>query len=68
MGNKHLCLPFASEVQYRECVDDPAPYRQYLAEMRSQDPALFPQEMDQGFPLHDCYVSSKQELIMRRIT
>ena len=67
MGNKHICLPFASAVQYREYVDDPAQYRQYLAEMLSQYPALFPQEMDQGFTLHDCYVSIKQELIMRRI-
>jgi hypothetical protein len=31
-------------------------------------PALFPQEMDQGFPLHDRSVSSKQVLLMRRIT
>ena len=23
MGNKHICLPFASEAQYREYVDDP---------------------------------------------
>ena len=68
MGHKPICLPFASAVQYREYVDDPAPYRQYLAEMLSQYPELFPQEMDQGFPLHDCYVSLTQELIMRRIT
>jgi hypothetical protein len=68
MGTKHICLPCASDVQYREYVDDPAPYRQYLAEMLSQYPALCPQALDQGFPLHDGYVSSKQELIRRRIT
>ena len=67
MGNKHICLPFASEVQYREYVDDPAQYRQYLAEMLRQYPELFPQDMDQGFTFHDCYVSIKQDLIMRRI-
>ena len=67
MGNKPICLPCASEVQYREYVDDPAQYRQYLAEMLSQYPELFPHDMDQGFPLHDCYVSIKQALIMRRI-
>ena len=39
-----------------------------MAEMLRQYPALLPQEMDQGFPLHDCYVSRKQELSMRRIT
>ena len=68
MGTKHICLPFASEAQYREYVDDPAQYRQYLGEMLSQYPELFPQEMDQGFPLHDSYASIKQDLIMRRIT
>ena len=67
MGNKHICLPFASEGQYREYVDDPAQYRQYLAEMLSQYPALFPQEMDQGFTFHDCDVSIKQDRLMRRI-
>jgi hypothetical protein len=67
MGHKHICLPFASEGQYREYVDDPAQYRQYLGEMLSQYPELFPQDMDQGFTLHDSYVSIKQDLIMRRI-
>ena len=68
MGHKPICLPCASEGQYREYVDDPAQYRQYLGEMLRQYPALFPQEMDQGFPLHDSYVSITQDLIMRRIT
>jgi hypothetical protein len=68
MGHTPICLPFASAGQYREYVDDPAPYRQYLAEMLRQYPALCPQEMDQGFPLHDCSVSIKQALSMRRIT
>ena len=36
--------------------------------MLSQYPELFPQDMAQGFPLHDSYVSIKQDLIMRRIT
>src|SRR5512134_636037 len=67
MGNKHICLPFASEGQYREYVDDPAQYRQYLNEMLSQHPELFPQDMDQGFTFHDAYVSGKQDLIVRRI-
>ena len=41
MGNKHSCLPCASEVQYREYVDHPAQYRQYLSEMLRQYPELF---------------------------
>ena len=68
MGHKHICLPFAREGQYRAYVDDPAQYRQYLGERLRQYPELFPQDMDQGFPLHDSYVSSKQDLSMRRIT
>jgi hypothetical protein len=65
MGHTHICLPFASAGQYRAYVDAPAQYRQYLGEMLRQCPALFPQDMDQGFTLHDCSVSIKQDLIMR---
>ena len=67
MGNKHICLPFASEALYREYVDHPAQYRQYLSEMLRQYPELFPQDMDQGFTFHDAYVSVKQDVIVRRI-
>ena len=35
--------------------------------MLEQHPELLPKDMVQGFPLHDCYVSVKQDLIMRRI-
>jgi hypothetical protein len=68
MGNKHICLPFASAAPYRDSVDSPTQYRQYLTEMLAQHPALFPKDMDQGFPLPDCSVSVKQDLIVRRIT
>ena len=67
MGSKHICLPFASEAQYREYVDDPAQYRQYLSAMVRQYPELFPQDMDQGFTFHDAYASVKQDVIVRRI-
>jgi hypothetical protein len=67
MGHKHICLPFASEAQYRDYIDNPAQYRQYLSRMLDQHPALFPTDMDQGFTFHDCYVSLKQDLIVRRI-
>ena len=68
MGTTHICLPFASAALYREYVDHPAQYRQYLNEMLSQHPGLFPGYMDEGFPFHDAYVSGKQDLIVRRIT
>lgn len=67
MGHKPICLPFASEALYREYVDHPAQYRQYLSEMLSQSPELFPHDMDQGFPLHDAYASVKQDVIVRRM-
>ena len=67
MGNKHICLPFASEALYREYVDHPTQYRQYLSEMLRQYPELFPQDMDQGFTFHDAYVLVKQDVIVRRI-
>ena len=67
MGTKHICLPFPSEAQYREDVDDPAQYRQYLTQMLRQYPELFPKDMNQGFTFHDCYASVKQDLIVRRI-
>ena len=60
MGNKHICLPFASEAQYRDYVDYPTEYRQYLTGMLAQHPELFPKDMDPGFPFHACYVSVKR--------
>ena len=66
MGHKSICLPFASEAPYRAYVDDPAPYRQYLTQMRCQHPELFPKAMAQGSTLHDSYGSIKQDLIVRR--
>lgn len=67
MGTKHICLPFPSEAQYGAYVDDPAQYRQYLTQMLRQYPELFPKGMDQGFTFHDCYMSVKQDLLVRRI-
>jgi hypothetical protein len=67
MGDTPICVPFASAALSREYVDHPAPYRQYLSELLHQYPALCPQNMDQGFPLHDAYASVKQDVIVRRI-
>jgi hypothetical protein len=36
--------------------------------MLHQHPELFPKDMHQGFIFHDCYVSVKQDLIVRWIT
>ena len=67
MGTKHICLPFPSEAQYRAYVDDLAQYRQYLPQRLCQHPELFPTAMDHGYTLHDAYMSTKQDLVVRRI-
>ena len=68
MGQKPSCVPCASAGQYRTYGDVPAPYRQSLGERRSQDPALLPQDRDQGFPLHASDGSITQDRSMRRLT
>ena len=68
MGHTPRCLPCASAAPSRAYVDHPAPYRQSLSEMLHQSPALFPHDMDQGFPLHDADASVKQDVLVRRIT
>jgi hypothetical protein len=67
MGKKYICLPFASEAQYRAYMDDPAQYRQYLTQMLCQHPELFANARDQGYPFHDAYLSVKHDLLLRRI-
>lgn len=68
MGTKPICLPCTSAAPYRVSVDTPAQYRQYLTQMLSQHPELFPTGMDQGFTFHDRDASVKHDLIVRRIT
>lgn len=66
-GSHHICVPFASEAHYQECMDDVAKYRQHLRTMYDQHPALFPQALAQGYTFHDRYRSRKQDVTMRRI-
>ena len=66
-GSHHICVPFASEAHYDDCMADVRKYRTYLAEVAQHHPELFPQDMAQGFPFHDAYVSVKQDVIVRRI-
>jgi hypothetical protein len=66
-GHKHICVPFASEAHYQDCVADVAKYRQYLTTMFQQHPELFPQALDNGYTFHDRYQSRKQQCVLRRI-
>jgi hypothetical protein len=64
---QHICLPFASEAQYRACLEHPVQYRHYLTQMQHQYPELFPAQWGAGFTWHDRYSSVKQDLDIRRL-
>lgn len=66
-GTKHICVPFASEAHYQECVDDVAKYRQHLRTTYEQHPEVFPQALAQGYTFHDRYPVRKQRCVVRRI-
>ena len=66
-GSKHICVPFDNEAQYQACVAEVAQYRAYLTTLFARYPELFPQAMGQGYTFHDCYLSRKQGVVLRRI-
>ena len=45
---KHICLPFGSEAQYRTLVDDAMLYREFLNHSCRTHPELFPTAWAQG--------------------
>ncbi len=65
--SKNICLPFASEAQYATLVDDVMLYRDFLAQIYNQHPALFPQDWERGFTFHDAYQSKKTAHLIRRV-
>ncbi len=66
-GDKSICLPVENEKQYRQIVKDANVFRQYIAQICSQYPEIFPTELEQGFWFHDFIFSTKQQLPIRRI-
>ena len=64
---KHICVPFASEAHYQDCVDDVTKYRQQLSTTYNQHPELFPRAWAQGYWFHDRYRSRKPGVTLRRI-
>ena len=66
-GRKHICVPFASEAHYQECVEDVVKYRAYLTKMHQHHPELFPQALGAGYTFHDRYHSRKQQVVLRRL-
>jgi hypothetical protein len=65
--NNHICLPFERETQYTECVENPAKYREFLAQQFAKYPELFPAAFSGGYQFHSQYRQQKQDLILRRI-
>ena len=55
------------EQEYQEIVENPERFRQYLDEMRSEHPEIFPLEIDCGYRLYGIIKSSKLGIKIRRI-
>lgn len=67
VGDKSICLPFESEVQYKACIKDTGTYRQYMKEIYESHPELFPEAIGYGYKFYGYVCSKKQTLRMRRI-
>ena len=65
-GHRTLCLPISEEC-YRQIVDHPQEFRRMLDECYQRMPELFPRDFVHGYKLKDGRVSSKQDLLLRRI-
>ncbi len=66
-GDKSICLPIASEAEYKAIIADNNIFREYIHQTLEKYPEIFPLEMKKGFSFHDWVQSSKQQLPMRRI-
>ncbi len=66
-GDKSICLPVNSETQYRDILFNHEAILQYVIQIQSQYPELFPDSIEQGFWFHDFVLSTKQQLPTRRI-
>lgn len=64
---KRITLPISME-EYRELVGDSCTYRKWIDEMIVKHPELFPEEIAEGYTLHDQRTSDKlSEVQLRRI-
>ena len=58
-GDKSICLPVKSEKQYREIIFKAEAFRQYVTQIGSQHPEIFPTEFELGFWFHDFVFSTR---------
>ncbi len=66
-GDKSICLPVASEEEYKTIITDNNLFRHHLIQVLEKSPEIFPVEMKKGFSFHDWVISAKQQLPMGRI-
>jgi hypothetical protein len=65
-GCSTICLPIRTD-RYRQIIDDPDRFRQWLDEAFAATPELFPAAFAKGYTLKDDRVSAKRGLRLRRI-
>lgn len=66
-GDKTICLPIQTGIDYSELVEDREAYRAYLNTEIAKHPELFPEGIEQGYRFHGLVQSSRQGLKTRRI-
>lgn len=70
VASKVICLPFRSEEHYEECMKDKGAFRQFITDMYTKYPEIFPHQMKEGFNFRGFTASSRKldGFRMRRIT
>jgi hypothetical protein len=66
-GRKTIRIPFASEAQYQQCLEEVSAYRNHLTQVSAQHPELVPQDWRHGYRFHDRYRVRNQTVTLRRI-
>ena len=66
-GDKTICLPIASDIDYDKLVKDTSAFRAYLDQQIAKYPELFPAGIKAGYSFHGFVESSKLQVCTRRI-
>ncbi len=66
-GSKTICVPAPSKAVYQKMIKDGREFRQFLDSLIEKHPDLFPQEIKNGYWLHDSVHSKKLNITTRRI-
>ncbi len=66
-GDKTICLPIDSGIDYESLVENERDYRIYLEKKIEKLPELFPKDIKEGFQLHGFVNSKRQQIRTRRI-